>query len=50
MAAINALIYGCVQIREKDTGDTLERVDIRNGDQVYIIGCFLPTSIDRLFD
>ena len=42
MATINALICGCVQFREKDIGDTLESIDIRNGDQVCMVGCFLP--------
>ena len=43
MATINALINGRLQLRETDFGDTLEAIDIRNGDQVCMVGCFLPT-------
>jgi uncharacterized protein (DUF4213/DUF364 family) len=43
MATINALINTCVQFRENDMGDTLDAIDFRNGDQVCMVGCFLPT-------
>ncbi len=42
MATINALINSYVPFREKDAGDTLEAIDLRNGDQVCMVGCFLP--------
>ena len=42
LAAINALISSRVSYRKEDEGDILEKLDIRMGDRVCMVGCFLP--------
>jgi uncharacterized protein (DUF4213/DUF364 family) len=47
LATINALVRSSSCVEQFEEGDVLERVDIREGDQVCMVGCFLPV-MERL--
>ena len=47
MAAANAVINACLPDPQAVRGDILDHLDIRKGDRICMVGCFLPV-LDRL--